>query len=452
MKTKTLLCALLSLLLLSGCETRNDSGSDSKSDDTVSTTSDPGSGGTTDPTTNDPDSNDPTTNDPDTGDEPDIKKEPKLVTIKELKEEGEKYKAQVNDAGVYVSSDYYVKIENLQLISLLDAITTRGDYNISPRYKALMSDGSDYLYVQCEFEKYKQLKDYVEKHQTYNVTGYLAIYLNEVELVSDADKDGIKYQGKGSEIDIDYFDIVKETYTITDIYNHVLTLRLNCKGNAYSKLVKFKAYCLGKDIDSKVAYFGLNNDIIVLHGHEKVVNKFTLHSFYELVVAITVFHFRPGVEYVDSKPGDPDGAVLLDEASLSTMKCEDFYKYQYKKDDDNYDPKFENYSNFFRHPVKVKCYLNFYLIDAKYYAVLEDKYQENLYKTKQQAKDKKTLFIANKDAKSIENLERNPISYLVSDSPLELVVFPYLWHDDHYPSVYVYNLSEIAKNAKNETK
>ena len=73
------------------------------------------------------------------------------ISVKDIKKKAENYLSSVNEVGVYESTEE-VEID-LQLITVLDAITTKQGYG--SRYKALMSDGEDYIYVKITDTEYK---------------------------------------------------------------------------------------------------------------------------------------------------------------------------------------------------------------------------------------------------------------------------------------------------------
>ena len=127
------------------------------------------------------------------------KEEIKNITIKDIKEEASKYKGLENNVGVY-ESNKTVEID-LVLIACLDAITTQQGYG--NRYKILMSDGEDYIYVKTSQENYKYLEKYADNRGVYKVKGNISLYNNEVEITVN---DDILYL-EGESIDIDYNDL-----------------------------------------------------------------------------------------------------------------------------------------------------------------------------------------------------------------------------------------------------
>ena len=75
-------------------------------------------------------------------------------TISSIKEKAKEFVGKENSVGVY-ESDIEVNIK-LKLLSTLDAITSKTGYG--DRYKILMTDGEDYIYLKTTYQNYDYLK------------------------------------------------------------------------------------------------------------------------------------------------------------------------------------------------------------------------------------------------------------------------------------------------------
>ena len=73
-------------------------------------------------------------------------KNEEISSIADIKNKAQGFEKLVNNVGVYESS-IYVDI-NLKLIACLDSITSKTGYG--DRYKLLMSDGNDYIYIKTK--------------------------------------------------------------------------------------------------------------------------------------------------------------------------------------------------------------------------------------------------------------------------------------------------------------
>ena len=360
------------------------------------------------------------------------KEEIKNITIKDIKEEASKYKGLENNVGVY-ESNKTVEID-LVLIACLDAITTKQGYG--DRYKILMSDGEDYIYIKTTLENYNYLKQYVDNRGVYKVKGNISLYNNEVEITVN---DDITYLENKS-IDVDYNDLAIKT-TLENVYQEINSLKLNSKGIAFSKLVSIDVVCLAKDINNTNLYFGNGEYIINVHGNDKVTNKFVKGSSYNLVGALNMHNFRPGLEYVYAVKLDT--GVEFNASNAKEMKASDFYNYKYETDED---PTYPNYTKLFEKPYKIKGYVNSYMKDSKEYIVFEDKYNDNYYSTYQNAQSAKAVFFVNENYVKLtsSNSKYCPLyEHLDLGTYLEITIFPYLWNTSKYPQVYCYDFVEL---------
>lgn len=352
-------------------------------------------------------------------------------SVKDIKQKAENYLSSVNEVGVYESTEE-VEID-LQLIAVLDAITTKQGYG--SRYKALMSDGEDYIYVKITDTEYKNLKKYVTERQTYHVKGVIGLYnKTEAEIISNGEIEYI-----GDEIILtDYLSLADEL-SLSDIYEDLNNLALNCKGVAYSSIIKTKVTCLAKDINSTNLYFGNGQYIINVHGNDKVTNNFAKGSSYILVGALSVYNYRPSLEYVYSEPISEE--ITFDYDNALSLKASEFYNYTYQVDEKE---KYPEYTKFFETPKLVEGYINYYLKDGKGNLVLTDNYYNSPFSTIENAKSAKSIMLDNENCRQLtdSNVAYCPLyEYALEETKVSLVIFPYMWNTSKYPLVYCYNFS-----------
>ena len=352
-------------------------------------------------------------------------------TIKDIKNKAKDFKGLENNVGVY-ESNIEVSL-NLKLLACLDAITTKAGYG--NRYKILMTDGSDYIYLKVGEENYKYLKDYVKDQSVYFIKGNISLYNGEVELTVE-DK---PIYLKDENINVDY-DLIAEQTDLMNVYKELNNLKLNTKGIAFSKLVKVNVKCLAKDINNTNLYFGNGEYIINVHGHDKVTNSFQKDTSYTLIGAITMHNFRPGLEYVSHYNCDD---VEFNISDLKTMKASDFYNYKYEVD------KYETYPNYtklFEKPYVIEGYINSYVKDNKEYLVIDDVYKENYYSSYTAALNAKSVFLVNENYVGITDSNVKYCSlyeHLINGDKLKITVFPYLWNTQKYFQVYSYSFEII---------
>jgi len=356
----------------------------------------------------------------------------KQKTIKEIKETAKNYCGLVNSVGVYESNE---KVElELSLIACLDAVTTKSGYG--DRYKILMSDGIDYIYLKTNYDNYSYLKKYINDYGVYKIKGNISLYNGEVEITVDEKPTYLEEKS----IDIQY-DKLAENKSLEEVYQDLYSLKLNCKGIAFSKVVGVEVVCLAKDINNTNLYFGADGKIINLHGNDKVTNNFTVGSSYLLYGALNMHNFRPGLEYVYATKLDNNVNFSLE--NIETMTASSFYNYKYETDKD---ASYPNYSKLFEKPYKITGYVNSYLKDNKEYIVFEDNYKDQYYSTYQNASSAKAIFFVNENYTGLtsSNTQYCPIyEYIDLGTKLEVVVFPYLWNTQKYPQVYCYSFNEV---------
>lgn len=353
------------------------------------------------------------------------------ISVKYIRQKAKNYLSSVNEVGVYESTEE-VEID-LQLIAVLDAITTKQGYG--SRYKALMSDGEDYIYVKITDTEYKNLKKYVTERQTYHVKGVIGLYnKTEAEIISNGEIEYI-----GDEIILtDYLSLADEL-SLSDIYEDLNNLTLNCKGVAYSSIIKTKVTCLAKDINSTNLYFGNGQYIINVHGNDKVTNNFTKGSSYILIGALSVYNYRPSLEYVYSEPISEE--ITFDYNNALSLKASEFYNYTYQVDEEE---KYPEYTKFFETPKLVEGYINYYLKDGKGNLVLTDNYYNSPFSTIENAKSAKSIMLDNENCRQLtdSNVAYCPLyEFALEEIKVSLVVFPYMWNTSKYPMVYCYNFS-----------
>lgn len=353
------------------------------------------------------------------------------ISVKYIRQKAENYLSSVNEVGVYESTEE-VEID-LQLIAVLDAITTKQGYG--SRYKALMSDGEDYIYVKITDTEYKNLKKYVTERQTYHVKGVIGLYnKTEAEIISNGEIEYI-----GDEIILtDYLSLADEL-SLSDIYEDLNNLTLNCKGVAYSSIIKTKVTCLAKDINSTNLYFGNGQYIINVHGNDKVTNNFTKGSSYILIGALSVYNYRPSLEYVYSEPISEE--ITFDYNNALSLKASEFYNYTYQVDEEE---KYPEYTKFFETPKLVEGYINYYLKDGKGNLVLTDNYYNSPFSTIENAKSAQSIMLDNENCRQLtdSNVAYCPLyEYALEEIKVSLVVFPYMWNTSKYPMVYCYYFS-----------
>lgn len=327
-----------------------------------------------------------------------------------------------------IATSNRVVVFSAKLLARLDAITTQRNYG--NRYKLLFVDSTGYIYVKVDYTTYDKLKNSIGS--TYEITGNPSYYAGAAEVTLKS------YLAKVA-ITVDLSTISEDVNSIATIHNHIATLRLNNKGVAFDKLVSFNAKYIAK-ADSSLLLFTDGDNAIYVHGDSYIGNRFTLNASYRLTVAVTMFNFRPGVEYL-AQELIADLGITLDIESAPHLTATDLYQYKYEVDKN---ASYPSYSSKFTSLYIFEGFANYYYKDGSINIVLEDTYKVNTYSTYQNAANAKAIFVKNEDSVSLfgdYEYSRSPYAAYISDEPIkiEVLFMPYLWNTNKYWQGYFLN-------------
>ncbi len=428
MKLKNIKLLTIALtVLLSSCgtpsitDTSNDTDSDTTSESSPDTTTDTSAGtssdissDTSDDTSSDSSSDGTTT-------------EPDSLSIEAIRVLSLACESFADDDGVGTSTQL-VEFTG-KLLARLDAITTQRNYG--NRYKLLFVDSTGYIYVKVDLNTYNKVENSIGN--SYRIVGFPSIYVGEAEVV-------LHSYSSITAIDVDLSLLSEEVANIKAIHDYAASLRLNSKGVAFSKLVTFNAVCLGS-ADNSVVLFADAENAIYLHGNRYIGSQFTNGASYRLTVVITMFNFRPGVEFIERS----SIANMEIELSDETITGNELYNYSYEVDENDYYP---NYSSKFTKLFVHIGYANYYYKDGNKYIVLEDNYNTNVYSTYQGARTAKTIFLKNEDCVGLYGdyeYEQCPFSEFISEEPIQImtVFMPYMWNTLDYWQGYYLSISRV---------
>lgn len=344
----------------------------------------------------------------------------KLSSLSTIKEKARELSNKVNNLGV-AESDIKVKID-LKLLAYFDMITTKT--GMGDRYKLLMTDGSDYIYVKTSFEVYDKAKNRVG--ETLTIEGTVSLYcgieeithnnvfsLNENKVITDPSFNRIS---------------LEELYDFTD------NMKLNNKGCNGGKIASIECKYLGR-MDDSVGLFYDGVNIVNVHGNPKILNNLVSGNSYILNGAINVYSFRPGFQYYSHESSTKTFAPI-DASSLEVID-ESIYNIKYEVDKN---PSYPNYSNTFKKLRRFEGYPNYYIKSGKYYCVLEKDFKEDVYSAYTNAAQAKTLFLKNENMVGISKdlgFSYNPLhTHYENGEKVSLVVAPYVWNTNKYWQVY----------------
>ncbi len=353
---------------------------------------------------------------------------PALTLLSEIITEANKLKTSVNELGV-AESNIKANI-NLKLLSVTDVITSKA--LTGNRYKLLMTNGEQYIYVKVNDRVYSSMKTRVGL--SFNVQGTLSYYCGHPEITCSLDR------LEEVNLDVDESNLFVSK-TLDEVYNLIDNMEVNNKGCNGGELVKVKLKLLAK-LNTNVGVFHNGDKIISIHGNDKFMNSMNVNNVYEIKGAITMHNFKPGIEFIDYSSVN-ENIYNIDYLALDKMDA-DIYKITYEVDKNKTYP---NYTNTFKHLYVVEGYINYYQKDSSYYAVIDYEYKENIYSTYQNALNAKALFISNEASvklKSEQDLIHDPLyPYYNEKKKVSIVVIPYLLNTNHYWQVAYVNVAPL---------
>lgn len=404
------------MLLLSSCVTPNPSDTSLESSsntsgeissDTSGDNSSDTTGGTASDTTSDTSSGSSTS---------DSIPELESQTIAEIRVLSLACETIANEVGVGISSEY-VKFSG-KLLARLDSATSKSAYG--KQYKLLFADTTGYIYVSADDAVYDKLEAKIGS--SYQIIGSPSYYIGAAEVV-------LSSYSSVAAIDVDLSTLAEDAESLADVHAHASSLRLNNKGVAFSKLVAFDAVYFGKADDSVLLFIDADNAVYV-HGNRYIGSQFTPGNSYRLITAITMFKFRPGVEFLEKTAIDK----MEIEVDLESLTAAELYNYQFEVDKA---PSYPDYSSKFTKLYAHIGYANYYFKDGDAYVVLEDTYNENMYSTYQGARSAKALFLKNDNCVDLyteSDFSNCPFDQYITDEPVQImtIFMPYLWNDLDY--------------------
>lgn len=266
-----------------------------------------------------PSSSEEQSSEPPTSTEPD-KTYSDLTEIKAL---GAALFSKANDKGVYTST-YYAEF-TAQLLSVQVYDTNQTGYTASN--KVLVANATGHLIVSINGDAYDIIKQYHQDQQVYDFRGYIGVYNNEVEVVMDTF--GRPTYRAGLTLAYDYKVFAIRGTNILNFVTKVKALKHNTKGVTWSQdITVYKLKYIAKTDDSQ-ALFTDGVNVISVHSHNYINNRFTKGSVYDVYGREGLFNFKPSFEYIGhTSISDaieftyPDVATKITAAELSAFKFE----------------------------------------------------------------------------------------------------------------------------------
>lgn len=379
---KKFLLPLLLMFALVGCNSTQPQNHNIDDDPTDIPGDEPGDD---DPGDDDPGDDDPGDDDPGHNDPPPTL-EYEVLKISEAKERAQAL-TQENSVGIAISED---KVEIVgRLLAVYTTTAQKSDYSQDYAYRVLLGDETGYMYVSIPDAKYKNIKDYAMKEDSYyKVQGVLTKYLGVPAIKS------VNFDWQKGHEDICTVSVIKsfvsETSTVKEVVDYSSSLRINIKGINYGKMMKVKAKYLEK-MDDSVLLFGDGVNTFRVHGSNKVGNNFTLGNTYVLYGTSGMYIYQHSFEFIALDSIDED--INIDLTNVPYITATDLYKVKYTNDKAQHYTDYENSCGTLR---RFKGYVSYYTVSSTgIHMVLTDTYKSKPFSSYTEATNGKALVLKN---------------------------------------------------------
>ena len=353
------------------------------------------------------------------------------ASIEETKNSCLSFASKPNEVGLEIGNEYY-EIEGL-IISTFDFGKSTKEYNGTNPYKAIMTDGKDYLTIALTREHYLKVKDYIGKEDTiYKVIGKTSRLNGKAELiVSEFEflKDSTIKISKNQ-----LFGLGIAANSIQDINNRLKNVPLNAAGNYDGRLSTLTLKYVTK-IENEVLLFTDGNMYITLHGSSKLYNEFkNSTSSYQILFQENVYHYGQSLEYICSISSDQE---IIIPPYKSNITAEYLYTCNYVNGKSYHFGKYEEVKS---NVYNFKGYVDYYLKNGLAYFTLTDKLPSNSSHTIASSASSKSLFV-NNETESKLNTSSKQYSKLydayAEEKEIELTIYPYNWNTQKYFQVQI---------------
>lgn len=320
-----------------------------------------------------------------------------ITSLAEAKELAYALAPKVNNRMVATDTTINVVL-TAELRTVHDFATTKSGY--TTRYKALIANNEGYIFASLDLGHYNYVKDYRHAQNTYEFTGYIALYNGEPEIVLTA-KPVLK---NGVNLDVNLDHLHTKYQTISDLTTSLESRKMNVKGIGFDLIpVEIELLYLMK-LENEVHLFTDGQQVIQVHGASNVGNNFSLNSVYHLTLLLGKHEFKVTSEYIESK-----SSTKLIEVSYqqdNKLSAADLYKYSYEDNDKNEDSptyltKNLEYGKMFNTIYYFEGYVNYFVKDGRANIIFEDT-AKNFYPTYNNLGRDKALADNNNNSEKID--------------------------------------------------
>lgn len=295
------------------------------------------------------------------------------MSISEVRE----YCKQVTDLNSHnIGVDMFttVTIKGLAF-SKLDLVksTKKFGLNVSTPGKVFLADSTGYIACASPITSdgnslWGKVADYAGKEtSTYEVTGYLSIYLGQPELYVP----GKTYTwNQNLDIKVNYSLLAKESLTLDQYYEKATAIQYNCAGHGYSDMYTVKNI---KCIDNKDSVYMFTDGNSIMRVIKRTAS-FVVGKTYDITGYISTQNYIPALNAFEAKiSGEQTQNITKDKAVETTINS----LKTIKTSQDDTDSRFDSFISSFKYLRKATVYVSEYLVNGKYYVTVSDNFDSS---------------------------------------------------------------------------
>ncbi|HBM69983.1 MAG TPA: hypothetical protein DD377_01010 [Firmicutes bacterium] len=353
------------------------------------------------------------------------------ASIKEVKNACLQFIGEPNKVGLEIGNQNY-EIEGL-IISIFDFGKSTKDYNGTNPYKAIITDGQDYLTIALDKNNYLKVKDYVGKEDTiYRVIGKTSRLNGKAELVVTSFEFLESSTQRVSKDQL--FSLANDAKSIVNINERLKKSPLNEAGNYDGQLSILTLKYVTK-IENEVLLFTDGQKYITMHGSNQLYNLFkNSTSSYEILFQENMYHYGQSLEYIASRTSE---LKITPPIANKAITSEYLYTCNYVNGKSTH---FEKYEEVKSNIYNFKGYVDYYLKNGLAFFTLVDKLPTNSSHTITASSSLKSLFVNNESESKLDTASMQYSKLYeayAEDKEIELTVYPYNWNSQKYFQVQI---------------
>lgn len=220
---------------------------------------------------------------------------------------------------------------------------TKAGYLSTNLYKLFVFDGTGYIYVGVDTNRYNTVFSKYEYSDTsyYTFKGTINKYLGSNEIIMDSYTWLSSYSGPTFD-----YSTLESLYptrsTMSEIYNLNAAQKLNVKGNKLGEVVSFVGKYIDK-VEASIALFADGKNVMRVHGDGKLNNQFFKSNdrtpeaidsgkTYVIYCTLNMFDYVPEVQFLAAKEYDGEPVVTYSTEGVTTLTANNVWSIIPNKD------------------------------------------------------------------------------------------------------------------------